>query len=232
MPSARTSDPYRDLAVIDARAPRLNQLLTGLLALAAVATGAWPLLALAGLQLSLGLLLGRRFCLACRIYFALVQPLLGEGPVEDSRPVKFANQLGAAFLWSATLAHLGGLHLAGNLLGGAVAALALLAATTGFCAGCALYRGWALLRGVRGRIPGHLDLAELGAEPGRDTVVQFTHPLCSDCQSLTRRLSAGGASPVLVDVSRRPDLARKYGVAVVPLAVAVRADGAVARRIH
>jgi hypothetical protein len=37
---------------------------------------------------------------------------------------------------------------------------------------------------------------------------------------------------VLVDVSRRPELARKYGVAVVPLAVAVRADGSVARQIH
>jgi hypothetical protein len=36
---------------------------------------------------------------------------------------------------------------------------------------------------------------------------------------------------VLVDVSRRPDLARKYGVAVVPLAVEVGADGAVRRRL-
>jgi hypothetical protein len=36
---------------------------------------------------------------------------------------------------------------------------------------------------------------------------------------------------VLVDVSRRPDLARKYGVAVVPLAVEVGPDGAVRRRI-
>jgi len=41
-----------------------------------------------------------------------------------------------------------------------------------------------------------------------------------------------GLAPVLVDVSRRPDLARKYGVAVVPLAVAVDADGRVTRRIH
>ena len=47
-----------------------------------------------------------------------------------------------------------------------VAALALLAATTGFCAGCALYRGWAFLRGVRGGTPGHVDLAELGVRPG------------------------------------------------------------------
>jgi len=238
MPTARTArtsptaDPYRNLAVIDARAPRLNQLLTGLLALSAVASGAWPLLALAAAQISLGLFLGRRWCLACRIYFALVQPVLGEGPIEDSRPVKFANQVGAGFLGSATLAHLLGWHALGNVLGGTVAVLALLAAATGFCLGCSLYRGWALLRGIRGRTPGHIDLAEVGAAPGRDTVVQFTHPLCGDCQSLASRLTASGRTPVLVDVSRRPELARKYGVGVVPLAVAVRADGSVARQIH
>jgi hypothetical protein len=228
----RSADPYRDLAVIDARAPRLNQLLTGLLALSAVVSGAWPLLALAAAQIAVGLFLGRRWCLACRIYFAFVQPVLGEGPVEDSRPVKFANQVGLGFLGSAAMAHLLGWHALGDVLGGTVAALALLAAATGFCLGCSLYRGWALLRGIRGRTPGHIDLAEVGAAPGRDTVVQFTHPLCGDCQSLTGRLTASGRTPVLVDVSRRPELARKYGVAVVPLAVAVRADGSVARQIH
>jgi hypothetical protein len=232
MPNLRTADPYRNLAVIDARAPRLNQLLTALLALGSLLTGAWPLVALAAAQLSIGLLLGRRFCLACRVYFAWVQPLLGEGPVEDARPVRFANQVGATFLWSSTAAHLAGLHLVGNVLAGAVAALALLAATTGFCAGCSLYRGWAFLRGVRGRTPGHIDLAEVGGAPGRPAVVQFTHPLCADCQSLATRLSAQGKAPLLVDVSRRPELARKYGVAVVPLAVAVRADGSVVRQIH
>ncbi len=158
--------------------------------------------------------------------------MLGEGPVEDARPVKFANQVGAAFLWSSTLAHLAGLHLVGNVLAGVVAALALLAATTGFCAGCSLYRAWAFLRGIRGGTPGHVDLAEVGAAPGQGAVVQFTHPLCADCQTLTSRLSAGGRPPVLVDVSKRPDLARKYGVSVVPLAVMVGGSGRVERRIH
>jgi len=227
----RSADPWRDLAVIDARAPRANQLLTGLLALGSVVSSAWPLAALAALQLSLGLILGRRFCLACQIYFRAVQPLLGEGPVEDARPVKFANRVGAGFLWASTLAHAAGLHAAGNALAGAVAALALLAALTGFCAGCAMYRAWALVRGVRGRLPGRIDVAELGGTPGQETLVQFTHPLCADCQTLSSRLAERGEHPVVVDVSRRPDLARKYGVAVVPLTVAVRSDGTVVRRI-
>ena len=232
MPAPRTADPWRDLAVIDSRAPRANQLVIGALALGSIVTGAWPLAALGALQLALALWLGRRWCLACRIYFGWIQPRLGEGPVEDARPVKFANQVGLGVLGAATLAHLAGLHAAGNLLAGLVATLALGAALTGVCAGCLLYRGWAFLRGVRGATPGRLDLAELGCAPGRDAVVQFTHPLCSDCHDLTARLRESGRSPVLVDVSRRPDLARKYGVAVVPLAVAVRANGSVERRLH
>jgi hypothetical protein len=231
-PTHRTADPWRDLAVIDSRAPRLNQLFIGTLALASILSGAWPLAALGALQLSLALRFGRRACLACRLYFGILQPLLGEGPVEDARPVKFANQVGATVLWGATLAHAVGLHAAGTALSGVVAALALLAAATGFCAGCLLYRGWAFLRGIRGSTPGHVDLAELGCAPGRDAIVQFTHPLCSDCQDLYSRLAGAGHRPVLVDVSRHPDLARKYGVAVVPLAVAVRANGTVERRIH
>ena len=44
--SARAADPYRDLDVIDSRAPRFNQAVIGLLSLLAVATGWWWLLAL------------------------------------------------------------------------------------------------------------------------------------------------------------------------------------------
>jgi hypothetical protein len=229
--AARTADPYRDLAVIDARAPRFNQGAVGALALAGAATGAWPLFGLLALQLTLGLALGRRWCLPCVLYFEVVQPRLGEGPLEDSRPPRFANQVGATFLWSATAASALGLHRLGTALGATVAALALLAAVTGLCAGCVAYRAVARLRGFRGAGLHRVDLAELGVTGGRGAVVQFTHPLCADCHALTALLERAERAPVLVDVSRRPDLARKYGVAVVPLAVEVGPDGAVRRRI-
>ena len=76
--SYRTADPYRDLDVIDARAPRANQTVVGLVALAGVVTGEWWLLALVAAQLALGLTLGRRWCLACVAYFELLQPRIGE----------------------------------------------------------------------------------------------------------------------------------------------------------
>jgi hypothetical protein len=56
---ARTADPWRDTGVIDARAPRFNQAVVGIVALAGVLLG-WPVLwALMALQLFLGLTLGR-----------------------------------------------------------------------------------------------------------------------------------------------------------------------------
>jgi len=138
--SLRRADPYRDTALIDERAPRVNQVVVGLVSLIGVATGWWWLLALIALQLALGLTLGRRWCLACVAYFELIQPRFGEGRLEDARPPRFANMVGLVVLTGATLAYLAGLETVGAGLGLLVAALALLAATTGFCAGCTAYK--------------------------------------------------------------------------------------------
>ena len=136
----RRADPYRDTQLIDERAPRVNQLVVGLVSVLAVATGWWWLLALLALQLTLGLTLGRRWCLACVAYFELIQPRFGEGRLEDARPPRFANMVGLVVLTGASLAYLAGLETVGGALGLLVAALALLAATTGFCAGCTAYK--------------------------------------------------------------------------------------------
>lgn len=137
---ARTADPYRDTDVIDANAPRANQTVVGLVSVLAVATGWWPLLWLLAAQLAIGLTFGRRYCLPCLFYFEVVQPRIGEGPIEDSRPPRFANIVGVIFLGAATVAFAIGATTIGAVLGLMVAALALLAATTGFCAGCEIYK--------------------------------------------------------------------------------------------
>jgi hypothetical protein len=146
--STLVAHPYRDTDVIDARAPRFNQTVVGLVSLLAVATGWWWLLSLLALQLALGLTLGRRWCLPCVVYFELVQPRFGEGPLEDSRPPRAANMIGCAFLAAASVAYGVGWTTAGAVLGLIVAALALLAAATGFCTGC---RAYMLLCGLTGR---------------------------------------------------------------------------------
>ena len=226
-----TADPYADTDVVDVRAPRFLQATVGAGAAVAVATGWWWLYGLLALQLVTGLVFGRRWCLPCVAYFRLVQPRLGEGRVEDARPPRFANMVGATVLSLAFAASLAGLDGAGRALGGLVAMLALLAASTGLCAGCELYRLGARLRGVRPGAVGALDLAEVGAAPGRPAVVQFTHPLCSDCHELEGRLRDGPQPLHLVDVTRRPELARRYHVAVVPAAFRVAGDGTVLERL-
>jgi Domain of unknown function (DUF4395) len=227
--AGRTAHPYDDTDVIDSRAPRTNQAVIGSLALVAFLTGAEWLIAVLAAQLVIGLTLGRRFCLPCLAYFELIQPRFGEGPIEDSRPPRFANMVGVVFLGAATLAFVLGASTAGWALALIVAALALLAASTGFCAGCEAYKLSARLRGIAARRvtriePGDIPLDGAG-------VVQFTHPLCSECRQWERRLEQEGRPHAVVDISREPALARKYGVAVVPTVVAVAGDGTVLERL-
>ena len=157
-PFRRTADPWRDTDVIDERAPRFNQAVVGALALLGAIFG-WPLAwAIMSAQLLIGLTLGRRFCLTCLAYFGLIQPRFGEGPLEDSRPPRLANAMGAALLGFAAAAWWLGAEAIGTALGGLVAALALLAAS---------HRA---LRGLRDvpaseqRLRGHL--AEASRPPG------------------------------------------------------------------
>ena len=231
MGRAPTADPWRDTDVIDARAPRFNQTVVGTVAALGVAFG-WPLAwAIMAAQLGMGLTLGRRWCLSCLAYFKLVQPRLGEGPLEDSRPPRLANAIGFVFLAAASGAWWLGAPAVGTGLGAMVATLALVAATTGFCAGCEAYRLTARLRGISPRQQSRIDPSDLGGLNGQErTFVEFTHPLCADCREWERRLRDRGRL-VTVDVRERPQLARKYGIAVVPTVVTVAADGAVVERL-
>jgi hypothetical protein len=217
--------------VIDARAPRFNQAVIGLAALLAFAFHWWPLLSLAALQLALALVFGPRVCLGCIIFFRFVRPHLGAGPLDDARPVRFANFVGLVFLSAASLGHALGFHGLGWILGLVVAALALLAATTGLCVGCTIYRLLAHLGGIGPRVIHRIDLDEIGAKPTTGLVVQFTYPRCTDCRILEERLHRQGVPLVLVDVSQRPELARKYGISLVPLAFKVAPDGRVLARV-
>jgi hypothetical protein len=227
--AGRTAHPYEDTDVIDARGPRTNQAVIGALALLAFLLDAEWLPAALAAQLAVGLTLGRRFCLPCLLYFEVIQPRFGEGPIEDSRPPRFANMVGVAFLGGATVAFLAGLPALGWTLTLIVAALALLAASTGLCMGCEAYKLSARLRGIAARHVARIDPGDVPLDGAG--VVQFTHPLCSECREWERRLESEGRPHAAIDVSRSPELARKYGVAVVPTVVAVAGDGTVLERL-
>jgi Domain of unknown function (DUF4395) len=227
--AGRTAHPYEDTDVIDARAPRTNQAIIGVLSLVAFLLDLEWLPALLGAQLAIGLTLGRRFCLPCLLYFEVIQPRLGEGPIEDSRPPRFANMVGVAFLGGATVAFLAGATALGWTLTLIVAALALLAAASGLCMGCEVYKLSARLRGIAAKHVARIDPDDVPLDGAG--VVQFTHPLCSECLEWERRLAGEGRPHAAIDVSREPELARKYGVAVVPTVVAVAGDGTVLERL-
>jgi hypothetical protein len=230
----RTAHPYDDTDVIDARAPRFNQAVIGSLSLLAFLLELEWLPALLAAQLALGLTLGRRWCLPCLAYFELVQPRFGEGHIEDSRPPRFANMVGVAFLSGATLAFVLDAGTVGWALTLTVAALALLAAISGLCMGCEMYKLSARLRGVARsgqRHPRHLDPREIGLSNGAGALVEFSHPLCYECREWERRLEESGRPHVVIDVSAHPELAKRYGVAIVPTVVDVGADGTVTRRL-
>jgi Domain of unknown function (DUF4395) len=144
----RSVHPYDDVTVIDSRAPRTNQAVIGTLALIAFVANAQWLVALLALQLIAGLVLGRRYCLPCLLYFELIQPRIGEGRLEDARPPRFANQIGAGFLSVATIAFLAGVPAFAWVLALIVSALALFAAMSGVCVGCELYVQIARARGT------------------------------------------------------------------------------------
>ncbi|HEX4731512.1 MAG TPA: DUF4395 family protein [Solirubrobacterales bacterium] len=227
----RSADPWRDTDVIDARPPRFNQAVVGVFALAGVLLR-WPVLwSVMAVQLGMGLTLGRRWCVSCRVYYEVIQPRFGEGELEDSRPPRLANMMGTAFLGAAALAWWVGSPTVGTVLGAMVAALALLAAVTNFCTGCEIYRLSARLRGSSPRHHDRIDTADLPAATGGKVFLEFTHPLCSECQEWERRLGGEEHPLVKLDVRERPDLARKYGIAVVPTVLAVAADGEVLERL-
>ena len=61
--------------------------------------------------------------------------------------------------------------------------------------------------------------------------VEFTHPLCAECREWEERLRSRATPLITLDVRERPELARKYGISIVPTVVAVAPDGTVLERL-
>ena len=106
--------------------------------------------------------------------------------------------------------YVAGLSVVGNALGLVVAGLALLAATTGFCVGCEIYRVGARLRGIRRGAFDRFELADLGSGlPAGELMVAFSHPLCTDCRTVEAELAGTYIMPSFGRYEQCAELVRR-----------------------
>jgi hypothetical protein len=183
--------------------PRFAQAITGVLSLEAIVFGQWPALAVA-LALVLLSLAGPRWSPVGWVFRRIAPPAQ---ELEPAAPVRFSQVLAAIFLAVALILIATGLGLAGWILAGLLAAVALLSSITGFCVGCEAYR--LLLAARRG---GEDDVrGALGLTGGGPWLVVLT-------------AAAGEREVVRVNLAEHP-AAAALPVRSVPAALAVGSDG-------
>jgi hypothetical protein len=219
--------------VVDSRAPRTYQAIaSALIVVGWLADQSWIL---GALSLSLAVSASGGMNLPYRLYFSLIQPRLGAGTAEDKRAPTFAQAMASTWLFASFVCIQAGAPNLGWGLALTLAAAAALAAATGFCLGCYTYRLLARARRIEAlrvpRIdPADVPIPKVGAN-GEPAIVGFSHPLCHECQIWDERLAKGSTPYVKVDVRERPELAKRYGIALVPTILEVAGDGKVLRQL-
>lgn len=210
MPSLPTVHPL---------APRFAQAITGALCLEAIAFGA-PAAVVVALVLVLLALAGPRWSPVGWVFRRIAPP---PGELEPAAPVRFSQVLAAVFMSAGLVLLAVGWDLAGWIVVGLVAALALVSAISGFCIGCEVYR--LLLSARRGGGEGDVrgDLGLTGPGPW---LVVLTAPGCARCEPVARALqsAAGEREVVRVSLAEHPRAAA-LPVRSVPAAMVVGSDG-------
>lgn len=199
--------------------PRFAQAITGVLCLEAIVFGQPAAIAVA-LVLVLLSLAGPRWSPVARVFRRIAPPATA---LEPAAPVRFSQVLAATFLSAALVLLAAGPAVAGWVLAGMVAALALVSATTGLCVGCEAYR---LVLAVRGGGDARDVRGALGLTGEGPWLVVLTAPGCARCEPVVRELerAAAGRQVVRVDLAARP-AAASLPVRSVPAALAVGRDG-------
>ena len=127
--------------LVDPRAPRFGQALTASGLLLGILLGAPILVFLVTVVLLTAVVTRWRYDPYAILWRLLVQPAVSPpADPEPAAPHRFAKLMGTVGTSIASLLLLLGLPIAGYALAGAVAVAAGLAAVTGLCIGCRLYR--------------------------------------------------------------------------------------------
>lgn len=127
--------------LIDPRGHRFGAAFSIVLLALAFLLQAPVIVAFVGLALGISAWFGTRYSLLGRPW-PIIRRVFRIGPpaeLESEFPPRFAQAMGFTMLALATIAFVLGLTLLGWILTGAVAALQILLATTGYCLGCRLY---------------------------------------------------------------------------------------------
>src|SRR5690606_39233249 len=82
-----------------------------------------------------------------------------------------------------------------------------------------------------------VDLSDLGVAPGRVSLVQFSTETCTRCPQVRRMLQGvaaehGGVDHVDVDLTHRPDLARRHRVLSTPTTFLIGPDDSLIARCN
>lgn len=126
---------------MDPRAPRFAQGIVALLLVVGIAGQAPVFVYLVAVLLSIAVITRWAFDPLAAIWRRLIADRVRNPPHRESpAPHRFAKLIGAMFTAAGSVAIIAGFALIGYALAGIVAVLAGLAATTGFCLGCRLYR--------------------------------------------------------------------------------------------
>ena len=215
--------------VLDARAARTNQLLASLAIAAAIVFDLPELLVAWALVIVVGVVLGPAHIPAYRLYFGVIERLVGPGRLEDARAPRFAQLMGAVGMLGAAGLVAAGHDRVGWGLAAAVGLAAMYSVFFDFCVGCWTYRLSARLRGISSAATHRIEPSDVGLQlgPGQRAVVEFFHPMCHECLQWKARLGEASQPVAFVDVKQAPDLALKYGIAFVPTVVEIDDRGRV-----
>lgn len=134
------------VAMVDPRAPRVGNAITAAGLGLGIALAQPALVVLVAAILLTAVVSRWRYDPYALLWRRLIEPVVAPEEPEPAAPHRFAKLLGASGSTLASVLLLGGFPLAGYVIAGAVALAAALAATTGICIGCRMYRSVSFVR--------------------------------------------------------------------------------------
>ncbi len=196
--------PARTPPAVHPWAARFAQAVTGLLCLEAVLFQTPPVVIVAAVLIALALI-GPRWSPVAYLFALLpVRP----AELEPAKPVRFAQWIAVAMLAAAIVLLYAGAPIAGWIVAGVVAAVALFSAISGICIGCIAWKQIARRAGSA-----HDLKVAFGLQGEGPWLLVVTAPNCPRCGPAKQAIHAAADTDAVVDV----DLAEHPEAGALPI---------------